>query len=400
MQPLLKQPVMNLSGAETNGKTVLECNGRHYSVNDVTLLIIRTINEESSSDKEILKKVKKLFPECCITEHDVKYVRETIVAPKRSTLYIRLKIRILNLEKHMNTFKYLSYMIDKYLAVLTISLFFFLLIFEGKTIFSINYSETLSTISNNRIDLLMLILLSIVSILFHELGHAAAACKFNVAPKEIGFGFYLFFPAMFTDVSSAWMATKKQRICIDLSGFYFQIILVDILMIFLIATNVNMKVLYLIIWNNLFIILYNLNPLFRFDGYWIISDIFGITNLKTKSSKALPDLICRLINSEFRKRNKLLYPTYIYIYSVISNIFITVMVALFCISFIKHAFLFVEYISTIPPIDKQLSIYVLKLCFLCICLYISLNSIVYKYKTLIYNVIQLFKKGRKSIRES
>ncbi len=394
---------MDFSTAKTSDKHILEYNGCHYRVNNATLLIIRILQKHNYTDSEILGKVKELYPDYSITEQDVKHIRDIIddSSCNKKASYIRLRIRLLNLEKHTRLLKYLSCTINKHIAVSVISLFIFLIFIESKTIAEINYSEALGTIPQNRFNFIIFTFLSIVSIFIHELGHAAAAYKFNVTPKEIGFGFYLFFPAMFTDVSSAWMASKRQRICIDLAGFYFQIIFMTILMLILVVSNLDKLVLSLTIWNNLFIILYNLNPLFRFDGYWILCDSFGITNLKTKSSKALPDLIFRLSGFISGIKIKLAYPVYIYIYSIISYLFITSVVCLFCISFINNIISFINYVnSTSFSIDKQLIIHILKLCFLCICLYFSLNSIIYKYKTLINDVIQLFKKNRKSFGES
>lgn len=397
---------MGVPLTESSRQHVLECNGRHYRVNDVTLLIIRTLQEGYYTDMDILRKVEAVYPDCNITERDVKFIRETIdFSPhnnKTRKSYIRWKIRLLNLERHTGLLNFLSHFIDKYIAASIISLFFFLIILEGSAIADINYTEALASISDNQFDFVIFTLLSIMSIFIHELGHAAAAHKFNVAPKEIGFGFYLFFPAMFTDVSSAWKASKTQRICVDLAGFYFQIIFMTILMIISIVSNTDNLVLSLTLWSNFFIILYNLNPLLRFDGYWILCDTFGITNLKTKSSKALPDLIFRLLYLVSGVKTKWVYPSYIYLYSIISYIFITSIVCLFCVSFFNNVTSFINYInsSTTLLIDKQLLIHILKLSFLCICLYFSLNSTVNKYKTLINDVIQLFKTSRKSINES
>ena len=41
----------------------------------------------------------------------------------------------------------------------------------------------------------------------------------------------------------------------------------------------------MLLWDNLLIVVYNLNPLLKFDGYWIISDILGAHNLMKKSEE-------------------------------------------------------------------------------------------------------------------
>jgi putative peptide zinc metalloprotease protein len=61
--------------------------------------------------------------------------------------------------------------------------------------------------------------------LFHELGHATAAARHNIRPKEVGFGFYLVLPVLYTDVSKIWVLTKGKRIMVNIAGIYFQLLI-------------------------------------------------------------------------------------------------------------------------------------------------------------------------------
>ncbi len=136
-----------------------------------------------------------------------------------------------------------------------------------------------------------------ISILFHELGHSTACRYFNAKIGNIGFGFYLWYPVFFADVSDAWKLPRAQRAIIDVAGFYFQIVFIFILYLgylvflelFLIST------IYII----LFTIIVNLNPFFRYDGYWLFSDLTGITNLRKRSTEVIKYYLYKI----FRKTN-------------------------------------------------------------------------------------------------
>jgi putative peptide zinc metalloprotease protein len=124
-------------------------------------------------------------------------------------------------------------------------------------------------------------------VFFHELGHATAAARFGVAPKSIGFGFYLVFPVFFTDVTNVWQLPKKQRIIVNLAGVYFQLLFgVLLLAVFYLipATAGLLRTLTgTVLGMNLLVILYSLNPFLRNDGYWVYSDFFELPNLMSRA---------------------------------------------------------------------------------------------------------------------
>jgi len=114
-------------------------------------------------------------------------------------------------------------------------------------------------------------------IFIHEFGHAAACRKFGVQTGGIGFGFYLFSPVLYTDVSKAWDLKRKERIIVNLAGVYFELIVASLLLIIFLITKVKF-----LLFIPCFLIintLYNFNPLIKYDGYWILSDSLGIPRL-------------------------------------------------------------------------------------------------------------------------
>lgn len=132
----------------------------------------------------------------------------------------------------------------------------------------------------------------------HELGHAIASIKFEIKPPRIGFGYYFIYPAMFTDLTEVWRLNKQDRIIINLSGMYFQLFTNSILILFFYLNILDNFFIFSFIFSNLMIIFFNLNPLFKFDGYWIFSDFFNLPNLRTRANSYLIRFFKREVSEE------------------------------------------------------------------------------------------------------
>jgi putative peptide zinc metalloprotease protein len=113
--------------------------------------------------------------------------------------------------------------------------------------------------------------------LWHELGHATACKHYGCPHGDIGFGLYFIFPAFYSDVTKAWRLQARQRAVVDLGGMYFQSLVVIIAGGYGLWTGNVVALRFL--WVTLFMMLYNLNPVFKLDGYWLFSDLSGLTNL-------------------------------------------------------------------------------------------------------------------------
>ena len=128
-----------------------------------------------------------------------------------------------------------------------------------------------------------------ISLILHELGHASASSAYGAKPGAIGFGFYLFTPALYADVTDTWRLGKTERIVVDIAGMFMESLLTSILIIlFLIFGKEFFYYGALTIAFNTMI---NINPLLRYDGYWILSDITGISNLRKKSRESLSKIL-------------------------------------------------------------------------------------------------------------
>jgi putative peptide zinc metalloprotease protein len=137
--------------------------------------------------------------------------------------------------------------------------------------------------------------LALFAVIFlHEMGHAAAAIASGIHARNIGLGFYTVLPVMYTDLTDTWKLPKKDKVKINLAGIFMQL-LVNGLLLFLVKTGndfvaaMSWKI-YLV--NNC-IILINLVPFMKFDGYWILSDMMAIPNLIRESNQKLVDLFTK-----------------------------------------------------------------------------------------------------------
>jgi putative peptide zinc metalloprotease protein len=109
---------------------------------------------------------------------------------------------------------------------------------------------------------------------FHEFGHAAALRYGGGRAKGMGAGFYLFYPAFYTDVTDNYRLPRRSRLRTDLGGFYFHLIFALATMGIYVATGWE-PLLVIVVLINLEII-HQLMPFVRLDGYWTLADITGI----------------------------------------------------------------------------------------------------------------------------
>ncbi|XLS28967.1 hypothetical protein ACJD0Z_17440 [Flavobacteriaceae bacterium M23B6Z8] len=124
-----------------------------------------------------------------------------------------------------------------------------------------------------------------ISTFFHEIGHASSCEHFGIRHGNIGFGFYLFVPVMFADVTGIWKLPKKDRIVVNLAGMWMDFVNASImLLLFYTTQNINFILIAVAIFMST---LGNINPFLRHDGYWVLSDLVDVPNLRKKSNETL-----------------------------------------------------------------------------------------------------------------
>lgn len=134
---------------------------------------------------------------------------------------------------------------------------------------------------------------------FHEFGHAYACKHYGGHVPEMGAYVILFTPCAYMDATASWGFTKKyQRLLVCVAGMYFESF-VAIVAVFVWSTT-QPGLLHSAAYNIIFLatvvtVLFNINPLMRYDGYYIMSDITEIPNLRAKSKQYVFALLKRLL---------------------------------------------------------------------------------------------------------
>jgi putative peptide zinc metalloprotease protein len=192
---------------------------------------------------------------------------------------IKFKHTILNPSKHYKVLKELTFLFNKkvFASIILLLLALLLHLYNSTDFFDTNFATTKFFIFDYVIIYLSIFLIMIL----HEYGHVVAALKYGIVTRRIGFGIYFIFPVLYADLTKVWKKSKEEKLIINLGGMYFQLISIIFLIILFLLTNSSLLVKLITV--NFFIMVGVLNPFFKYDGYWVYSDLFDIPNLRSKS---------------------------------------------------------------------------------------------------------------------
>lgn len=124
----------------------------------------------------------------------------------------------------------------------------------------------------------------LVSIFFHELGHLAACHRWGAPHGPLGFGLYFFNPVFYVDVTAAWRLNRFQRAAVDAGGMYIQLLFAPLCLALFWATGDLTYLLAIMVID--LILVGNLEPFMKLDGYWLLSDLTGVPNLHARTGEA------------------------------------------------------------------------------------------------------------------
>jgi molybdopterin/thiamine biosynthesis adenylyltransferase/Zn-dependent protease len=136
-------------------------------------------------------------------------------------------------------------------------------------------------------------IVSMVALVFfttvvHEMGHGVACTYFGAPVRSIGIMLYYLQPAAYVDITDAWVLKNKwHRVAISFAGIYVQLIInnLAVMLWFVLraAGHQDSDWLVIFISLNLSMVLFNLLPFIRLDGYWMLSNIVDIPNLRDRA---------------------------------------------------------------------------------------------------------------------
>lgn len=123
--------------------------------------------------------------------------------------------------------------------------------------------------------------------IWHELGHGFACKTFGGKVPEMGLLLLGGNPAAYVDATAAWsFERRRHRLVVMLGGMYFES-LAAIVAVYVWALTTHPMLAswahYVVTLSTVTTVLFNANPLMRFDGYFIFSELVGIQNLRPRS---------------------------------------------------------------------------------------------------------------------
>ncbi len=148
-------------------------------------------------------------------------------------------------------------------------------------------------------NLFLLYLGLILTKAVHEFGHAFFCKRFGGEVHVMGIMLLIFTPIPYMDATSAWAFRNRwHRILVGAAGMIVEIFLAALATFVWARTGPG--AMHSLAYNMMFIasvstVLFNANPLLRFDGYYILSDLLDIPNLHARASGHLRHLAERYL---------------------------------------------------------------------------------------------------------
>lgn len=134
--------------------------------------------------------------------------------------------------------------------------------------------------------LLAAVTLSLTKVL-HEFGHAYTCKRYGCRVPTMGVAFLVLWPVLYTDASGAWRLTsRRQRLAIGAAGMGVELYLAawaTLAWSFLPDGMLRSAAFMLASTTWILTLAVNLNPLMRFDGYFLLSDLLDVPNLQERA---------------------------------------------------------------------------------------------------------------------
>ena len=127
---------------------------------------------------------------------------------------------------------------------------------------------------------------------FHETAHGLTCKHYGGEVHRMGLMLIYLTPAFFVDVTETWIsATRVQRLATIIAGIWIEMIFCGFAMIAWTETQPGQWLhdfsYQIILLTGLAVIVVNLNPLIKLDGYYFLTEFIGIPDLKERSTSFL-----------------------------------------------------------------------------------------------------------------
>lgn len=128
-----------------------------------------------------------------------------------------------------------------------------------------------------------------VTKMIHEMGHAYAVKRFGGEVHRMGITFLVFTPFPYVDATAAWAFRERwKRVWVGGAGMVVELFFASLAAFVWTLTGpglINALAYNVMIVASVSTLLFNLNPLLRFDGYYMLSDLTDSPNLHQRANR-------------------------------------------------------------------------------------------------------------------
>lgn len=280
--------------------------GQH-SVQKLWDVVTEQVGDKAPTQDEVIRLLGQLHSAdllICDTTPDSRELfrrhqkQERMKLKQRLWTPLAIRIPLLDPDRFLErTLPFARILLNRYTAVLWL-----LVVVVGAMMSVVHWTDLTENVIDRALTPQNLVLLWFVYPIvktFHELGHAYITKMYGGEVHEIGIMFLVLMPVPYVDVSSAWaFRDKRKRMTVGAAGIAIELFL-GALALFVWLT-VEVGVVHAVAYNVMIIsgvstLLFNGNPLLRFDGYYVLADAIEIPNLGNRSTKYLGFLIQRYL---------------------------------------------------------------------------------------------------------
>lgn len=275
---------------------VMRLNGRR-TVDSIWQDLAERMDEDAPSQDDVLRLLGQLYLSDMLlsaemvdadelTQRSTKQERKKVVQRFQNPLFLR--IPLLDPDNFLNKTMPL---VRPFFSVFGAILWLICMVWLGVQA-AVNWDELTSDIVGRvlAVDNLLLIVLVFPALkAVHELGHAYATKLYGGEVHDVGLMFLIFIPVPYVDASaSSVFSNKWQRILVASAGMFAEFFVAAAAMF--IWLNAEPGMVRALAFNAMLIatvstVIFNGNPLLRFDAYYILADLVEVPNLAARANK-------------------------------------------------------------------------------------------------------------------
>ncbi len=217
-------------------------------------------------------------------------------------------------------------------------------------------------------NLLLLALLYPIIKILHELAHAYAVKLEGGEVHELGVMLLVLMPIPYVDASAAAaFPSRSKRILVSAAGMIVELVLSGIALLFWLQMQPGLArdiMLNVVLIGGVSTLLFNGNPLLRYDAYYILSDWISVPNLAQRGNQYIFYLVQRYLYGMTQAKSPVSSEgesKWLFSYSVASFLYRTALMFVICIYLAKQMFflgvlmaLWLVTIQFVLPVVKML----------------------------------------------